>query len=71
MQFYYSITIFMITFHYFNSLIIIRNANSFNSLIQISHTKEKVLNPTMYRVTTDNFHTSVAPARILNLASAF
>lgn len=61
----------MITFHYFKSLIIMKNANYFNSLILISHRKEKVLNSTVYRVTTDNFHRSVAPARILNLASAF
>lgn len=32
----------MITFRYFNSLIIMKNVNYFNSLIQITHRKEKV-----------------------------
>lgn len=41
-SFYSSIKIFMITFHYFNSLIITKNVNYFNSLIQITHRKEKV-----------------------------
>lgn len=61
----------MITFQYFNSLITMKNANYFNSLIQISCRKEKVLNPMVDCMTTDNFHRSVAPATVLNLASGF